>query len=371
MTRKPKILFLEIAAGGGHLSITQAIIESLHHIAPQAQPIRLDFNHTMFGKGYELSVRNYPNVYNLLFKATNYHHIKKIISKTSQAFTSRYINEAILHHKPQVIVSNTIFGITEIPHLVQKTNKHIPFLFFVPDPFTPHSIYYQPQADLTMVSSLTAYQRGLKNGLSPEKLVITGHPIREAFFNSPNNISKLRSQLNLNPNLPTFVLGGSGGGIEKTQEILQFLQDLHPPDCQIIVLCGNHTSLAQDIQSQEFPSWMKIHTIGHIPNVADYLHASDFIAAKAGPNIMLESLSAGKPFIVTHHIHGQENGNVDFIRSTQCGFVEENPKHAASLIANILHNPAILQNAQPGVEFVRNQHRPAAKTIASYISRYI
>ncbi len=368
--KQPKVLFLEIAAGGGHLSITTAIVEALTENNPNIIPSRLDFNSSLFGKGYESIVRNYPQVFNLFFKATDNRHAKNILSKSSRLFTSAYLKKAIQIHQPQVIVSNTLFGITEIPQVLKSIKKKIPFLVFVPDPFTPHSVFYQPHADLTMVASLTAYQRGLKAGLSPDKLVITGHPIRQQFF-QPISHSKTRSQVDLQPNLPTFVLGGSGAGVEKTEQILNHLSQLKTPTCQIIILCGNDQELCNHLKTQTFPRRMRLTILPRVDNVADYIHAADFVVAKAGPNILLETLAAGKPFIVAHHIRGQENGNVDFIRSTQSGFVEENPEECANLIANILRNPDILNKTAPGVEFVRNQHRVAAQTIASYISRFL
>jgi UDP-N-acetylglucosamine:LPS N-acetylglucosamine transferase len=369
-SKTQNVLFLEVAAGGGHLSITDAILESLNDINPQINPIRLDFNSSQLGKGYESLVRQYPQLYNLVFKATDNPHTKNLISNSSRLFTTKYLFKAIQIYKPKVIISNTLFTITEIPQILKKLHKIIPFLVFVPDPFTPHSVFYQPHVDLTMVSSLTAYQRGLKAGISPNKLVITGHPIRKKFFSKVNQ-TKIRKKLKLNISMPTFVLGGSGGGIEKTEQILHFLSNLKLPPCQIIILSGNHNQLVQYLKQQIFPKNMHLTILPKIKNVSDYLHASDFVVAKAGPNILLESLAAGKPFIVAHHIHGQENGNVDFIRSTQSGFVEENPEEAAKLISNILHNPQILDQTKPGVEFVRNQHKPAAQTIAKYINRYL
>ena len=165
-------------------------------------------------------------------------------------------------------------------------------------------------------------------------------------------------------------MGGSGDGAEKTYQIITELNKLSLPNFQIVFLTGNNTGLAKKLKNTVIKNiYFKI--LPSIDNVSDYLHASDLVAAKAGPNILFETIATGTPFIATHHVEGQENGNLDFIKSTQVGFIEENPKLAAELISYIVNNPSLLNHTHHGIKLINSQLKHAAPNIASHILEII
>jgi UDP-N-acetylglucosamine:LPS N-acetylglucosamine transferase len=49
--------------------------------------------------------------------------------------------------------------------------------------------------------------------------------------------------------------------------------------------------------------------------------AADVIMGKAGPNVLFESVTLGKPFIATAYIPGQEEVNLEFIRRHKLGWI--------------------------------------------------
>jgi processive 1,2-diacylglycerol beta-glucosyltransferase len=49
--------------------------------------------------------------------------------------------------------------------------------------------------------------------------------------------------------------------------------------------------------------------------------AADVIMGKAGPNMLFEAVTLGKPFIATAYIPGQEEANLEFIRRHGLGKV--------------------------------------------------
>jgi UDP-N-acetylglucosamine:LPS N-acetylglucosamine transferase len=144
--------------------------------------------------------------------------------------------------------------------------------------------------------------------------------------------------------------------------------DIIASPIQALIVTGTNIRLKKDLEQLEFPDYITARIYGHVENMASLMHACDLTVGKAGPNIIFESCAAGKPFLATYHIKGQEDGNLDFIRSTQIGFVEENPKKAAELIKEILKNPKFLSYTKRGIEMVENQHKQAAEMIAKEIS---
>ena len=121
----------------------------------------------------------------------------------------------------------------------------------------------------------------------------------------------------------------------------------------------------------QFPPHIKPFIFLQTDNIAPLVHASDLVVGKAGPNIMFESFMAKKPFLATYHIKGQENGNIDYLKSAELGFVEENPPKTARLIELILSNKKILNYTKSGISNVYQEHKDAAVKIAGHIIKYL
>lgn len=142
------------------------------------------------------------------------------------------------------------------------------------------------------------------------------------------------------------------------------------PPFQAVCICGDNTELKEDLQMLKYPSYIKPVIKLHSNDMASLIHASDIVVGKAGPNIMFETALSGKPFIATYHIKGQEDGNIDFIRSVQLGFVEENPQKTAYLLETILKNKSLLNYTHTGISFVREEHKNAADKVAQHILKF-
>jgi processive 1,2-diacylglycerol beta-glucosyltransferase len=399
-----KVLFLEASGGGGHISITTSIIQALAIQSPEVEVSRVDVIPPLAHKFYQLASRQFVNAFHLVYKATDNHPAEIFTSRLNSIVSRKKLTQAIVGSEPDLIFSDYSLAVGEIPKILEDLGLSIPFIVFVPDPFTVHSIYLSSRANLTMVSTLAAYQTALNKGIPAEKLEITGHPVREEFAKRPEDIRAAKTRLGLDPDAFTILFGGSGHGAEKTLEILMYLGAKPSgklirrlirsanldyktyyklflktfergygdvPAFQAVCICGDNTELKEDLEMLEFPSSIQPHVYLHADDMASFVHVSDLVVGKAGPNIILETVMANKPFIATYHIKGQEEGNIDFIRTTQLGFVEENPKNTALLIGTILQNKQLLNYTKIGISFAYLAHKDAAKNIASQITRFL
>lgn len=397
-----KILFLEASSGGGHISITSAIIQALQKQAPEIVPIRYDFLPPFAHKLYQLASRQFVHAFLLLYKATDNQQGELLAENLNRMVNQEKLTKKILESNPDLIFSNNFLAISEISKILEELKKDIPFIVFVPDPFSVHGMYFSKKTTLTLVSTLTIYQSALQSGIDPERLEITGHPVRREFFEIPKDIREHRKKLGLDPDVFTIFFGGSGHGAEKTLEILihlgaepsgtlmkriiksanleyktfykLFMKARHKhhknlPAFQAICVCGDNSEMKEYLEMLDYPPHIKPFIFLHPDNMADLIHASDLVVGKAGPNIIFESVMAGKPFFATYHIKGQEDGNINFIKSAQVGFSEENPQKAAYLIETILKNKQLLDHTKLGISFVREENKDAADKVADAILR--
>lgn len=397
-----KILFLEVSSGGGHISITSAIIQALQDQAPDIVPIRYDFLPPFVHKLYQLASRQFVNAFLLLYKATDNQQGELLAENLNRMVNQEKLTKKILESDPDLIFSNNFLAISEISKILEEHKKDIPFIVFVPDPFSVHGMYFSKKTTLTLVSTLTIYQSALQSGINPERLEITGHPVRREFFETPKEKQEHRKKLGLDPNAFTIFFGGSGHGAEKTLEILinlgvepsgtlikriiksanleyktfykLFMKTRHKqyksiPAFQAICVCGDNSEMKEYLEMLNYPPQIKPVIYLNPDNMASLIQASDLVVGKAGPNIIFESVMAGKPFLATYHIKGQEDGNINFIKSAQIGFSEENPNKAAYLIETILKNKQLLEHTKLGISYVREQNKDAAGKIADAILR--
>jgi len=401
--KNPKILFLEASGGGGHISITTAIIQALKKHHPHVITERIDVMPPIAHKLYQLASRQFVNTFLVIYRATNNQRGEILASKINSIISRKKLAKVVHESNADLIFSNYSLAINDISEILKETDKQVPFIVFVPAPFTAHNIYFSPEATATLVSTLTTYQAALSKGIPSNKIKITGHPVREEFINRPKDIKEHRKKLGLDPDKFTILFGGSGHGAEKTLEILIHLgatpnkeltrhlirkanlsyktyynlfmkmfryQYKSAPEFQAICVCGDNIELKRALEKLEFPDYIKPSIHLDSKNIASLIHASDVVVGKAGPNILFESVTAGKPFFATYHIKGQEDGNIEFIKSTQIGFVEENPQSMAKLIETVLSNKELLKYTKDNIEYVSKEHINAPLEISNYMLKF-
>jgi UDP-N-acetylglucosamine:LPS N-acetylglucosamine transferase len=213
-------------------------------------------------------------------------------------------------------------------------------------------------------------QLALNHGLDSQRIVLSGHPIRQEFYQRPGNIKQHRARLGLDPERFTVLFGASGNGSERMYEIITRLCKKSPQPLQALMITGKNVQLKKRLEGLNFPEQVKPKIYGQISDaqaLADLFHACHLVVAKAGPNAVLEAVASGKPFIATHFIKGQETGNKNFIIATGIGFYEPKPKRVANLIRKLTEETAILDLMSKNIEREKSRHENAVRIIAEHM----
>jgi 1,2-diacylglycerol 3-beta-galactosyltransferase len=85
------------------------------------------------------------------------------------------------------------------------------------------------------------------------------------------------------------------------------------------VICGRNTGVRERLLDLVPRPPTRLHVEGFVPNMAEWLRASDLLVSKAGPATITEALCAGVPLLITSHLPGQERGNVDLVVTVGAG----------------------------------------------------
>ncbi len=127
--------------------------------------------------------------------------------------------------------------------------------------------------------------------------------------------SVLLEKFDLQDELPVILLSAGSVGKMTAEEMIQLMSDIKTP-CQIVILCGRHESLKNDLDSliaertAEFPQF---RVLGFTTEMDEWMTVADLLIGKPGGLTLTESLAKSLPMIIWDPIPGQEVYNSVFL----------------------------------------------------------
>ena len=358
-----RVLFLFSDTGGGHRSAFQAIQDAMlirygDAVAFEAIDVLRELKWPL-NKQPEL----YPRVVNTskFLWALMYHSLdgkrrarwaRRLIYRNNRRALRRLVAE---HPADVVVCTHSVIANPAFRAFLTLPERP-PFLTVVTDLVTTPSFWYDPRVDHCFVPTEIAYRRGLRLGMAPSQMQITGLPVNPHFINSMTSKDEARREYGFDPQLPAVLLvaGGEGmGTIHKTVRAL----DAQPLGAQLVVICGRNEDLKAKLESRD---WINVHHIfGFVTNhheMPRIMAASDIIVTKAGPSTISEAAVAGLPMIISDRIPGQETGNVRLVTESGAGVYLPKPEKVAERIIEWLQEDP---EQAPATRRQRPPHRQA------------
>ena len=345
------VLFLFSDTGGGHRSAFQAIQDALaikhgDAVAFEALDVLRELRWPL-NKQPEL----YPRVVNTskFLWALMYHSFdgrrrsglaRQLIYRNNRRRLRRLVRErpadvVVCTHS---VIANPMF------RAFLTMDERPPFLTVVTDLVTTPSFWYDPRVDYCFVPTESAYRRGLKLGMSPAQMQVTGLPVNPHFLDSMIGKDDARAEFGFAPDLPAALLVAGSEGMGAIDKLVAAL-DEEPLDAQLVVVCGRNDALRSRLQARRWTN--RRHIFGYVSNHREMpriMAACDIIVTKAGPSTISEAAIAGLPMIISDRIPGQESGNVRLVTENRAGVYLPKPEQVAERIrAWLAEGPDALQ----------------------------
>lgn len=346
-SKHPHILFLFSDTGGGHRSATEAIIEALQlefdeRLTTQMVDIFLDIAPrplSYLPKWYPYMVR-FPEVWGFSYNLSNGSRRARLIVESAYPYVRRSLHKVINQYPADMIVS--VHPLANDPFLHALGENHPPFITVVTDLVTTHALWYHREADLCLVPTDAAYQRGLLSGLKPEQLRVVGLPVADRFCQPGGDKNTLRQQLGWPQDLPVVLLVGGGEGMGPLEKTAVAIAEAGLP-VTLVIIAGRNQDLKQRLEERQWPMTTLVY--GFVNAMPDFMRAADILVTKAGPGTISEALNAGLPMILYSRLPGQEDGNVDYVISEGVGVWAPKTSYIVSSLRAWISHPKQLELA--------------------------
>ncbi len=145
-------------------------------------------------------------------------------------------------------------------------------------------------------------------GLDGHKLIPSGIPIRQAFYEKAEKIA-MRKQLGLPENGIVVLLMCGSMGCGPIKKMAMRLADCLPEGATVVAICGNNEKLYESMAEIMDP---RLRVLGFTQEIPAYMDAADMIVTKPGGLSTTEAAAKHLPMVLFNTIGGCESRNFDF-----------------------------------------------------------
>lgn len=268
----------------------------------------------------------------------------------------KYVNE----YAPDFLVATQMYPNALLSRSIQKGVITQPVIGVLTD-FGVHGVWVRDTTSLYCVSHDEVAESLRQQGVSPDRIRVTGIPLMPAFTQSQEQM-QARADLGLSQ-APTVLVTGGQCGIGVVDAVKRLLQD-DRHEFQVLVTAGNNSTDMEKLQQlgSEYPNRFQLY--GWRDNMSDLLIAADVVIGKPGGLTVSETLASGRPFIATCCLGGQELHNVEFLQAKGAGLLVE-PARLPEVLSELFNDTARLQKMKDAAQQLGRPH--AAKAVVTEI----
>ena len=351
MTNPRHLLILTSKTGGGHVSLAESLADLL---ADDFSSTIVDPQPGWIHRHYQLVSRHALWLWSAEFQLSNTPTRAAVAHKLFSGLIRTRLSSRIAQEQPAAILSTYPFFSYSVQQATRATNRDIPLILLYSDPRTLHWAWLTVKdAALNLAPSREAYAQALAAQVNPQQTHLIGWPPRRQFY-APDTSAAAQAWAATGfrgDRLTIFLQGGGEGsaGFSRTVEQLLALTDGDgQPALQLILAAGTNSRLQREFQGRA-----GCHVLAFTKAIAPWMACADLVMGKAGPNMLFEAVTLGKPFLATTFIPGQEEGNLEMIRTYGLGWVALRSEEQMALIRILLNQPEQLAAMRASVAAYR------------------
>ncbi len=339
------ILILSGKFGMGHRSAALALEERLKQRMPGACVTEADLMEQALGAAsagvyqtFAALARRGGPAFNRLYRAMD--RQGKAAPVPARQLFLKTIHRLAETANPQAVISTLPLCTQLAAEYKRRTGSSFLLVSCVTD-ISCHSEWIAPEADLYCAASAQTKQALIQAGVSPEKILVTGVPVRPSFRVPAEGERQARRIL---------VTGGGLGLMPEDEDF--YLRLAAIPGAQIAAVTGRNQNLRRRLQNLA----PNIQALGFVEDMAEQMRRSDLMISKPGGSTLFEAVASDLPLLAVRPSLEQEKRNAAFLAEEQIGLtLPSDATPMAWAAEDLLLQPAVLEKMRDNMDRLRRQ----------------
>jgi processive 1,2-diacylglycerol beta-glucosyltransferase len=317
-TREPstniRVLFLSASVGVGHLSAANAVCAGLRQIDPNARTHVVDsYKYAasvvsrVVSDGYLQMVKTIPQMYRYIYDRAERATEVGPFRTWAHQFTAGNLRPLMERERPDVVVCTHAFPCGAMAEYKRMFADSPPVVGILTD-FAVHAFWIHDNIDGYTVATKAVRDVMISRGVAPERISLSGIPVRPEFVPGRESRAALRERLGLPADRRVVLLMGGGLGIGPLERMMRALEAVEEPIAAVVIAGRNERMEARVLNAAEKAGY-PVRVLRFVENVYDYMHAADAFVTKPGGLSLAEALVAQVPIVLCKPLPGQEERN--------------------------------------------------------------
>jgi processive 1,2-diacylglycerol beta-glucosyltransferase len=318
MTTDLVVVFTPV--GGGHKAAALAVAEAARAHGLSVEVIDT-FDHTprFIGDAYKTAhitgQTALPELYGSAYFAANrrggtLEPVRRGFDHVVFAGLERRVREL----SPRVVVATHHLPLVVLGRARRRARLSAPLVGVVTD-YTAHACWAEAGVDAFCVPCPVARQELAAHGVPAGRIVLTGIPVRNAFFAVPTVTGP-------SPSDPLRVLVTSGGfGVGPVRAVVRSFAGLD--NVELTVVCGAARGMAARVARDAARAGVRAEVIGFERDMPRRVADAHIVVGKAGGLTVSETLAAGRPMITVGTVPGNELSNERLVVEGGAGYAAD------------------------------------------------
>ncbi len=339
---------LYVQAGKGHYIPAKAVSDAMERAGHQA--CLLDMFVVLNAPFWQWYCRHewrfmlqHPHLERLYHRCMDTHFIAFVLRTVSVRLHIH--RDFILWYeqmRPDFILCTNFLGGSVISAIAKKAKLDVPVFVYAADVFNNPRAGFHSLLDRIFIPTEVGVHNLIAQGYTTEQVRLCPFPLQTSIqeMDKPTQ-SQARTSLGLEDRF-TILLNLGGEGIGSTALVKHLIKNKLA--WQVVVV-GNMSEVTKKrfhSLAKQLPG-LRILTPGFVSNIGLYMLACDVQAGKAGANALMESLSLGRPFMISELLHAARSTQT-FFDAYQVGWVIRNAKLQMTTLKTFADNPEDIQN---------------------------
>lgn len=306
-------------------------------------------------KGYAAAINNYPRLWKMVFAMLSQPKVIEGMSPLLIQLTNA-VHSLVREFQPDLVASTyPVFGY--VMQRIRRVDSKVdmPFYMVITDSTMINQTWYRYPCDGAIVADGSTADVLRHDGVPDEKIHTLGFPVGLQFEDfiptPPPHDGHWR------------LLFFPGGPVDRAAETLRLLSNIE--NASVSVITGRRQDAHAALSRLGLPK--RGHLIGWTDKMFELMGSHHIFIGKAGGATVQEAIAAQIPFIVSHIVPGQEEGNIALIQQMAIGALASNsPADILHIVKGAMTNEGALWRTWRR-NLIQLQKPSASRSIATFL----